>query len=55
MTMTSRDYNAIADALRKSRAPERVRRAVATALAETNPKFNTGRFLTASDPKELHP
>jgi hypothetical protein len=45
--MTRRHFQLIADALRESAAPEHVARAMADALATTNPRFNRERFLAA--------
>ncbi len=53
--MTRKDYEMIASALRASDAPENVCRVVASTLAEENPRFDSGRFMSACGVVDLTP
>lgn len=43
--MTRKDFQLIADVLRRTEAPERVVIGFAEALRHTNPRFNRERFV----------
>jgi len=53
--MTKRDYELIAETLRESNAPLKVRLAMADALQLDNPRFDARRFLVAAYPKGKRP
>lgn len=53
MAMSRKDFEAIAAALRESRATEEVVRAMAAHCATTNPRFDKARFIEAATREEV--